>query len=739
MSLEPEEKELVTEEQSALSSTLEKLRARKAELAHRTHDEEIRARALTEGIVKSRRDEDKQLLASDESVSHSLVGLWRKEFGAIDRLLDRPYFGRVVLEEEFDGRLQRIEYKIGQASNTDCRIIDWRRAPIAKLYYEYREGDEYFEVILNKERSGKVLLRNKVEIEKGNLKRLWCRLGAFSKLDEEWRRDGAASTGSRRSYGELPDILSLITADQFRTITSDAENAIFIEGVAGSGKTTVALHRLSWLLHEDNLGLKPAECLILVISTSLKNYIETTLPQLELGGVRVTTFAAWSEAVLRRYLTDVGRPGNSLARPPEESPPGVVRLKRSMAFLRRLDEYVSQQRARLVAQLQNCIDWESLSAEGGQQFASFCGSPKAPMLPFLETLLGQLKRAGEQHAASVAFVSSALKRLQLYQKDLLLILQDADALLRIDETMLLDRELIRQAQSLALKNVEQGTISAEDDPLLVRLIQLKQGGLRNVPGVPEIYRHVVVDEAQEFSAVQLAVVISMLENSDRLTVVGDTMQQTTREGSFPTWEKLRSFWSAGKDLGNLVRLSVSYRSTLPIMRLADYVSGEHRTKTGRKGARPQWYKCRNEDAGVRDAIAWLETAVLRNAGAPIAVICRSPHEARFAESLLRNTFGLAVRLGTRDSFSFEEGVIVTDVEQIKGLEFPEVLIWNPSVRCYPKDPRSRNLLYIAITRAERRLCIVTWDRPSEFLPGVHSNLVDGFDRTAEEEQEEAAG
>ena len=117
-----------------------------------------------------------------------------------------------------------------------------------------------------------------------------------------------------------------------------------------------------------------------------------------------------------------------------------------------------------------------------------------------------------------------------------------------------------------------------------------------------------------------------------------------------------------------------------------------------------------------------------------AVLCSSQAEAKYATSLLEPTFSNSVRLATDDSFSFEAGIVVCDTKQVKGLEFFNVLIWNPLEKNYPKeDPASRNLLYIGVTRAEENLCIVTWGKPSTFLPDVRSNLLRGYSVMEEED------
>ena len=111
-------------------------------------------------------------------------------------------------------------------------------------------------------------------------------------------------------------------------------------------------------------------------------------------------------------------------------------------------------------------------------------------------------------------------------------------------------------------------------------------------------------------------------------------------------------------------------------------------------------------------------------------------EAKYAFSLLEPTFGSIIRIGDKDNFSFAEGIIVTEVSEIKGLEFCNVVIWNPTTKSYPNDEISRNLLYIAITRAEENLNITTWGRPTSLLPDIHSKLVRGVLISEEEIEEE---
>jgi DNA helicase-2/ATP-dependent DNA helicase PcrA len=262
----------------------------------------------------------------------------------------------------------------------------------------------------------------------------------------------------------------------------------------------------------------------------------------------------------------------------------------------------------------------------------------------------------------------------------------------------------------------------------------------NEQGVSGTYGHIVVDEVQDLSPVELATLIGSVKELKDLTLVGDVSQNLDRAQAFPGWEALQRYWNFDPARSRYVSLEVSHRSTLPIMRLADYIQKRSVVKSGRAGRTPIWFFCRRESAGIECALKWLTKAGELYPNRIAAVICATPQDAKFAYQMLKPTFGPRVRLGDASSFSFEEGILVTDVRQVKGLEFFSVLLWNPSVRAYQNDELGRNLLYVAVTRAEENLCIVTWNRPAPMLPPfAASNLVRSMDMTVDEGEQGGAG
>lgn len=676
MSISPEELQILSEEEQIFQSVRASLESQILRAQNRLRFENERARALTSEIMHTRRIEDKALLASDEAVSHGLKDSKREELETLTKQIENPYFARIELEEErAPGTNTRIEYKLGFAANTDCRIIDWRRAPISKLYYEYKEGDEYYEEILGRERTGRVLVRNRIETSKGKMETVENRYGTFTwnAKNASWERKSGLSKGRRGKDGALPEVLALITPEQFRSITVDADTAIMIQGIAGSGKTTVALHRLAWLLHKDNSPLQPNEATIVVLSPSLRAYIENSLPAAGLRGVTTRTYHEWASRTFK--LLTKGRE-LLLRRPFESCPVEIAQVKRSVAILTAIDLSITS------------------------------------------------------HSESRAALTVEELKTRLIE-----VLSNPHVIIQSDPSKKITESAVNHTLERTRADFEEGLFDWNDDALLLRIYQRMTGCVVNEQGIPGTYGHIVVDEVQDLSPVELATLIGSVKELKDLTLVGDVSQNLDHAQAFPGWEELRRYWNFDPTRSRYVSLEVSHRSTLPIMRLADSIQKRSTVKSGRPGRTPIWFFCRRESAGIECALKWLTKAGELYPNRIAAVICATPQDAKFAYQMLKPTFGPRVRLGDASSFSFEEGILVTDVRQVKGLEFFSVLLWNPSAKAYEASDLARNLLYVAVTRAEENLCIVTWNRPAPALPPfAASNLVRSMDMTVERDE-----
>ncbi len=314
--------EIITDEESRYKTAHERVVVElKKSVVQLKHDQDL-ARDLTSQIVNTSRDEEKQALQSDEYVAHGLAKLRLHQSNALGELVDQPYFARVVYNENN----KDTEFKLGLASFPELRIVDWRKSPISKLYYDYQEGDSYDDEIAGVERRGTVKLKRAYRGRTGELVNIdlkdisfvksrgaWHkqRRGAreaFSMKDKERLRelinnpDTAKYQRAKEHGGYLGQVLSLLSPEQFAQISSATHTPVIIQGSAGTGKTTIALHRLAWLLFEGNSSAKAENTLVIVFNKSLAAYIKFVLPELGIKNVAIATFHEWATDISQTVL-----------------------------------------------------------------------------------------------------------------------------------------------------------------------------------------------------------------------------------------------------------------------------------------------------------------------------------------------------------------------------------------------------------------------------------------------------
>ena len=611
---------------------------------HRTqtdfhHDRKL-ARQLTSELVATRREEDKVQLGSDERVAHGLTQLRKNQSESLENLEEQPYFARVITMEE----KRDVEFRLGTASFPEQRIIDWRKAPISKLYYDYREGDEFAETIQGQEREGFIQLRRSYHGKKNRLHIIETAQGNLYSQNGAWKVERGSESLSRTGNhdGHLPPILSLITPEQFKLITKDSRKPMLIQGIAGSGKTTVALHRLAWLLHKDNAGLDPTRCLVVMFNRSLKTYIETTLPELNIHGVPIQTFQQWAN----QLATDIAGP----------RPTGTFKKSRE------LEQFKSSA---------VCLDLlQKYKAQTSEQKTS---SPVEDLFCFYTFAADQ----------EIFWPKWEPVRLQLREQ------------------------------------VQAKVCEFQDDSVILQLVYAEHGyyPVRN-PKNLGLLDHVVVDEAQDFGLMEIRALLNAVDQNRTMTIVGDVAQKIVMGRNFSSWEEMLR--DAGFEETTPVMLTVSHRSTKEIMEVASRLRQEPlpANNATRSGPTPSFIRAQVSETIPNYVGQWIQKRTEENPNALSAIICRWPKEAQLLVDQLRQLGHPSVRLGHRDQFEFSPGVVVTNVNQVKGLEFRNVLVVEPSEENYgaAASEEERNLLYVAVTRAESRLDFIGSTSPTKLLP-----------------------
>lgn len=595
-----------------------------------------------------------------------------------------PYFARLRYRLE-DGEVRDI--LLGKATfiRNNVRVVDWRDAPISRVFYHWREGDSFDETLAGTVRSGVIEARRTMTILRGRLLRIACPQGTFLHTPDGW--EDASDDAPQLSGGEgvaerpdttqpllgggieahlsrgdkhLPEIAGLLDERQFDLISRPGAGLLVVKGGAGSGKTTVALHRIAYLNFAAPERFRPKNMMIIVFNEALAQYISRVLPALGVRKVQVRTLADWATFMRRKHLPGL-TPHYS-----DDTPGAVLRFKTHRVMIPLLNEAVKRY-------------------------------PKAdPVWLFDEvfTNRGWLGEAAERYAPG-AFGPGELDILHGWCTD---------------------RHFWR-VEGGGPNDEDYPTYDQEDDMILLRLVQLLRGPLSNSPGRRVAYDHLMVDEAQDFSPLELSVLLETVRD-DSVTLAGDRAQKIIEHNDFHDWSEVLT--AIDRPHVQLETLNISYRSTRRVMELATHVLGplapDEPVETTREGDPVCLFRC----GGLGEAITFLADALVdlmeREPNASVAVLTRHPHQADEAfDALSRTDIRNLARVADQD-FSFGPGIEVTDIAQTKGLEFDYVVLLYADILTYPDRDMSRHLLHVGITRAVHQLWILTWEPLSPLLP-----------------------
>lgn len=659
------------------------------------------------GLVEELAGLREALRAGEKAEDHAaLLDQWNRQTALLDQLRasrsapqvsrDSPYFAHLRLREhgaEFDVLLGKATWL-----KRDVQIVDWRHAPISRIFYRYRQGDAYDEEIAGRERNGEVVARRTVAIRDRRLQRIeapegvfipdataadgWCRIarepprlagGEGTALRAHGLDDGSerrlGTHSDARADKHLLDIAGLIDPEQFRLVTRPSSGFVVIRGTAGSGKTTVALHRIAYLAYDDPT-IDSERTLVVVFSAALRDYVSHVLPSLGVERVQVRTFHEWAAEHARRLFP-------ALPRMLRETTPAVVhRLKLHPALLVAQRRQVTRVAGPPTA-AQALDDWASVLRDGAFLEAVF--AEVAPGAFSRDELTRAVAANREQHERIVAWMEGDHRT--------------------------------------------QPELDAEDDALLLRAWQLRVGPLPGRGGATLAYRHVAVDEVQDFSPIEVQVLLDCLDTHRSITLAGDTQQHVLADAGFTSWSAF--FAHLGLEGMEVETLEISYRCSRQIAEFALALLGDLREDdrpplTVREGPEVELFRFTDHGA----CLAFLTDALIDLAAqeplASVALLTPSREISQIYHRSLETGEVPRLRLVERQDFTFAPGVEVTEIEQVKGLEFDYVILVEVSSTHYPDRAATRRLLHVGATRAVHQLWLTSVGTPSPVVRGAES-------------------
>ncbi|WNQ10095.1 ATP-binding domain-containing protein [Paenibacillus aurantius] len=655
---------------------------------------------------------------------------------SLGRAQAEPYFGRLDFHETGQGEPAALYIgKVGveEEKTGKLMVIDWR-APVASLFYSFSGGRdaaayESPEGLIE----GLVYLKRNLVIRERILQRV---------VDTYDRETDTASAGDEflvyrlgeNKDNKLRDIVSTIQAEQDRIIRSARNTALIIQGVAGSGKTTVALHRLAYLLYQYRENVRAERMIIFAPNAMFLDYISQVLPELGVGNIQQSTFGEWALDLLGHEV-QLEEPAGRLEqwfglgpdRPAmDDRAPG--RIKGSDAFRLWLDRC-------LAVYEQGCVPeagfapWEGLVLPARKVHEWYHVENKHyPLLKRRERVVARIKRWLEMEVD---------KRLPHERKELK---KKASQKLRTYlagwpeyTPFTFYKELFQQESPFFLAGVPQD-LSAGGWPGIAGLAEESRKLFRRKKVQPEdlaplvhlhaafygitgdrLFDHTVLDEAQDFSPFQVALLDRFTKNHS-FTILGDLSQGIHAYQGISAWEEFSRLFGEGH--AAYFQLERSYRSTMEIIHFANVVLS--RGVAGSLLAVPVF----RSGSPVRvigtpkgDREETILGAVRRLTGSgyqTVALIGRTEKECAGLEKLLDRE-GIAANRIVAGQSRYGGGMSIVPAYLAKGLEFDAVLVLDADETHYSATAPDAKLLYVACTRALHELWVLYTGNPSPLL------------------------
>lgn len=682
-------------------------------------------------------------LGVDEQVAMNLFIMKLDTMHNLARSRRQAYFARLdFIPQNGDKETYYLgRWGVVKTPELDVEVVDWR-APIANLYYSGQIGPMDYDAP-DGHVNGELTLKRMLTVHRRALE------GVFDSglVSQDAYLQGVlgAVTGDR-----LREIVTTIQAEQNLVIRAPFDRSLIVQGVAGSGKTTIALHRIAYLLYAQRDNLRAEQMMILAPGPLFLSYISQVLPDLGVERVRQTTFAALCLAWMGKHapkMAPARRVEDKLCASPEEREAMAqsARRKGSIAFLTSLQAYldtleetmlpaspltfgdavlmdVEEMRELFLRQLK---PWplmrrvKEAQKVVGRRLTRACEKMRERMQDMatqrLNRLLSTLPDGPERRERAARLLDSRDARLKEIDERAKAYIRDFPKLFPSLTPLSVYRDYLTAREEEAVRAatlplLDKKRAQQEDLAALTLICDTLFGLPRDTA------RHIVVDECQDLSPAQLMLLRRRFPGAT-FTLVGDLMQGIHEDegtASFDAW--LEPIFDGQAVVRQLI---TSYRATAEIMTFANRIAakwpipGQTLAKPVlRHGDIPETQTFATDKARLT-AIAETTAQWLQSGYHTVALIEKTEQDAKRLYKALPAS--LQARLLREDDPEYEGGVLVLSAGMVKGLEFDCVLVCNASAEAFPNDPFLCRVLYVLCTRPLHRLTVYATGNLSPLL------------------------
>lgn len=675
LSREDEEKQLA-EIIGIAQENLERISRRGGQLREELHD-----------LMETYGPKDKEALALFHNTQTQMLENER-DLVRCKKARKKPYFGRIDFR---DAKYPQDEsYYVGRVgisrAGSEPVVIDWR-APLAAVYYENALGPCSYTV--QNEGTYEIELKRKrtYEIENDRLK-------DFFDSDVVANDELLTKYLARNKKAVLGEIIATIQKEQNAIIRKSPRVNLIVQGVAGSGKTTVAMHRISYILYNYEDDFRPQDFYIIGSNRILLNYITSVLPDLDVYGVSQMTM----EQLFVRLLYEDWDPGSCRICQTENKGEGIAR-KGSFSWFLDLKAFCGDYERCAIPGKDVRLDDGTLllTAEAIRRYLEQNSqlSMQSKINSLNEILMGKLEN--ELVGKYVVCTAEEKKELRRFCRQYFGKNAWKGSIFELYQEF-----LGNQAKKGKTVPFTEGVYDVYDLAALAYLYKR----IKETDGIREV-SHVIIDEAQDFGMMAYGALEYCLRGCT-YTIMGDVSQNIHFGCGLNDWSELKKLILKG-DYDSFGLLKKSYRNTVEISEFATNILRHGNFAVypvepiNRHGNPVSVTACLDQE----DMLLKTEKTIRswQKAGyETIAVICRDEKEAREVSRQLGKQ--IPVSQGNPETAEFGSGVMVLPVEYTKGLEFDAVVLYHPSEENYPSEDAYVKLLYVAATRALHELTVV---------------------------------
>ena len=596
----------------------------------------------------------------------------------LTKILAIPYFGRIdFLEKKENSKVVPTYIGIHTFYDPESRatlIHDWR-APVSSMFYDHELGEAGYRSP-SEEIKGEISLKRQYRIRGGKME--FMIESALTVHDDILQKELSSNADDK-----MKNIVATIQREQNRIIRNEDIRTLIIQGVAGSGKTSIALHRIAYLLYTFRDSISSKDILIVSPNKVFSDYISNVLPELGEETVPETSMEQILSGVLEhkyKYQTYFGLV-NELLEKPSSSLIDRIAYKASFGFISELDKFILHiENTYFKAADVKLTKYITIPAPFiEEQYLRFNRYPiRRRFDAMADYMLDMLKI---QYTFTVTTAGRNLLKKEIRR------------MFAGNNDIQVYKDFFKWTNNPGMFKMRKGHTLEYSDLAPLAYLHLALEGNGNQPFR---VKHLLIDEMQDYSPIQYKVIQKLFPC--RKTVLGDAGQSVNPYGS-STAETIQKSLTASE----IMKLCKSYRSTFEITDFAQKIHPNAELEpVARHGEKPQilqFGSAVEELSGIMGLISTYRKSGYKSLG----IICKTEQQAREMADMLKS-YANDISFLSSQSSAFVQGIVITSAHMAKGLEFDEVIIPQTDERNY-RSEIDKSMLYVAVTRAMHRLTL----------------------------------